>query len=280
MKKNQNPKKAKQRERAHAWAFPLGLAIVILALVGTVTLIVFGVNSVKKLTDNTAKKLEYETFLAEVVRNDPDPYDDISKADMSDLLDSAIWRLVKSEDFLNKGYPFSTKEPIGLIVPSSDILEHFKTLFGEEFPPVYSTVEGPGYTFTYLPEKDCFVIQVTAVDPIYTPKVTKIEKKGGSLTLYVSYLKFADFPWDNTGNPVEPTADKFVKITLRETKREPGYYVSAIQASSEQETADGDKRKPTTAAPTTQEDFTTPELSDEASETEGSTTEETTKAES
>ena len=64
------------------WAFPLGIVIVVLAVIGLVTVIIFAVRGIGSLTDNSDKFEKYEQFLSPVIMNDPDPFDDVSGAQM------------------------------------------------------------------------------------------------------------------------------------------------------------------------------------------------------
>ena len=45
------------------WAFPLGIVIVVLAVIGLVTVIIFAVRGIGSLTDNSDKFEKYEQFL-------------------------------------------------------------------------------------------------------------------------------------------------------------------------------------------------------------------------
>jgi hypothetical protein len=246
-----------RKRRSHPWAFPLGLVIIGLAVVGTVTLISYGVNGIKQLTDKSALKAEYEVFLKDVVRNDPKPFDDIKNADMSFLLDSAIWDFLVTAGFEEGKYEYSESEPIGYRVPADDIERHFIKLFGTEIEPVYAEVLGAGYTFAYDEATEFYTIPVTSSYPLYTAKVFNVDKKGGSIILTVGYLGFGEWEQDEKGRYIEPIPDKYMRITLRERATEieglPGYYVGAIQATVAEDLPDATTKAPetTTAVPET-----------------------------
>lgn len=239
-----------RRKRRHPWAFPLGLAIIALAVTGAVMLISTGVNEIKKLTDDSQLKTKYETFLAPVVMNDPDPFDDISKANMSQLLDATIWALLKSNPDPDK-YEYSEGNTVGIIVPKGDVEVQFERLFGTEVKPKHMTVEGNSYEFVYDEAKQSYIIPLTGVLPTYTPKVYKINKKGNSTILTVGYIGGSDWAQDEQGNFVAPKPGKYMKITLRENGK--SYYISAIQATDAPEAADLPQKQadplPTTTLP-------------------------------
>ena len=88
-------------------------------------------------------KKEYEQFLKPVVMFDPDPFDDLTQADVPQLLNSAVWALLMSEDGAGK-YPYSESEPFGFVVPQADIEKYFVDIIscvdvgkGKEEPDIY-----------------------------------------------------------------------------------------------------------------------------------------------
>ena len=102
------------------WAFPLGIVIVVLAVIGLVTVIIFAVRGIGSLTDNSDKFEKYEQFLSPVIMNDPDPFDDVSGAQMSQLIDASIWSLMKSDIDIDQ-YEYAEGDVSGVIVPQKDV---------------------------------------------------------------------------------------------------------------------------------------------------------------
>lgn len=226
-----------QTRRTHPWAFPLGLGIALLAIVGAITLLSFGIKGIKFVTNQDGLKYDYAVFLKNVVRNDPSPFDDISKADMSQLLDSAVWELInKSKEDLAKGkYMYSESEPIGYRLPQEEVEFCFVRLFGNEVKPLHDDVFGVGYTFFYDAATKTYTIPATDNAPIYVPKVHRIDKKGSSIILTVGYSGYGEWDVNDIGWNIHPEPVKFMKITLRERKTDtegiPAYYVGALQAT-------------------------------------------------
>ena len=93
--KFENSPKKKKRKRAHPWAFPLGLLMAVLSITGLVTILVAGVNGISSVKDKIDNIEKYNTMLTPVVMNDPSVFDDISKADMSQLIDISVWAIIK-----------------------------------------------------------------------------------------------------------------------------------------------------------------------------------------
>jgi len=239
-----------RRKRQHRWAFPLGLAIIALAVIGVITIISSGVNGVKKLTDNSKLKAEYEQFLVPVVMNDPDPFDDLSKANMSQLLDSSIWALLKSGKNPDEYKYIDDGDISGMVIPKDDVKYYFEKLFGTEIQPVNMSVQGGSLDFIYDETRQSYIVPITGEPEIYTPKVYNIDKKGDSIILTVGYLAASDWKQDAQGNFIAPEPNKYMKITLR--VKDKSYYISAIQATDALEVADSTSQPQTTATVTTQ----------------------------
>ena len=235
-------------KRNHKWAFPVGLIIVLLAVVGLVFLIVTGAKSLGGLFDNSKEIAKYNTLLTPVVMNNPDPFDDISKANKSQLADIAIWSIL-TNDLTPDKYQYSDS---GMIIPAADVEAKFHELFGSDTAIQFITIEGYGYTFTYDSAANTYVIPLTGIVPTYTPDVVDISKKGSSTILTVGCLAGNQWAQAANGDMVAPEPDKYIKVTLR-TAKDGSTYISAIQDTDAPEKVSTTEttKVTTTAAPTT-----------------------------
>lgn len=215
-------------------AFPIGIIAGILAVIGLVSVINFSVDTIKNLTDKTAQKQEYEKFLTPVVMFDPDPFDDLTQADVSQLLNSAVWALLMSEDGADK-YPYSEGETFGIVVPQADIEQYFVSLFGTEIDiaSLHASTDMSEYDITYDAALKSYILPITGIESAYTPKVYEIEKQGKSVILSVGYIGNEAWVQISDGEYAAPEPDKYMKITLRE--RSEGMYISSIQSADGQE---------------------------------------------
>lgn len=226
---------AAKKRKKNKLAFPVGVIAIILAVIGLVTVINFSVDTVKSLADKTAEKKEYEQMLKPVVMFDPDPFDDLTQADVSQLLNSAVWALLMSENGTEK-YPYSEGETFGIVVPQADIETYFTGLFGTEIDiaSMHSTIDMSDYDITYDAALKSYILPITGVESAYTPKVYSIEEQGSSLILSVGYIGNSAWVQIADGEYTAPEPDKYMKITLRE--RSGGkMYVSSIQATDSNE---------------------------------------------
>lgn len=228
---------AEEKRKRNRLAFPLGLILIILAVVGAVTAARSGVDLVKNLTDKSDRKAEYEELLKPVVMYDPDPFDDVSNADLSQLVNAAIWSLITKSDSA-EAFSYSSDDNIGILIPSEEVTEEFMRLFGPEvdIASMYSSIDMSSIDITYDSAQNGFIIPITGLDVAYIPHITEVEKQGDSVILTVEYIggkAWADY---DSGEYSSPSADKYMKVTLR--KGDNNYYISSIQALSSPEVAD------------------------------------------
>lgn len=224
-------KKTKKKNRA---AVPVGIIALILAVIGLITVINFASDAIKDISDKTQEKLEYEEMLRPVVMFDPDPFDDLTQADVSQLLNSAVWSLLMSDEGTEK-YPYSEGETFGIVVPQEDIEKHFVSLFGTEIDiaSMHSVTDMSMYDISYDAALKSYILPITGVESAYTPKVYEIEEKGSSVILSVGYIGSTAWAQISDGEYEAPEPDKYMKITLRE--RSGGMYVASIQSVDGQE---------------------------------------------
>lgn len=216
--------KQRKHKSTHKAAFPVGSLVIILAVIGLVTVIVSAVKGIDTAIEKNKHYEEYNTILTPVVLIDPDTFDDITKADMTQLMEITIWSLLKSD--IAPG-TFKSNE-IGLEVPKTAVEEEFVELFGTEITPVHQTIEGyGGLEFVYDTKTETYTVPLTGITPIYTPQV--VDKTTSSDTVVLTVACLAGDAWEQgeNGDMIAPTPDKYIKITLRE--QNDNLYISAIQ---------------------------------------------------
>lgn len=252
-----------RKHRRNKAAMPVGIVVIIFAVIGLAAVIAGIIFGVGKLTDQSAKKSEYESFITPVIMFDPDPFDDVTKGNQEQLINAAIWALLKSD--LDTSV-YATDDG-NLSIPQADVEKYFSKLFGPEAKPEHRSVTGLGYEFSYDSAKQVYIVPITGVEPIYTPRVFEISKKGNTVELLVGYLGSSQWAQAENGDMVEPEPDKYVTVVLRESAD--GYYVSAIRSTNAPET----ESAPTTTTPpdTTQEAEPSETYSEPFSEPSGDT---------
>ena len=182
----------------------------------------------KTISEKNAEKYEaYEKFIAPVIMNDPDTFDDVTLADQGQLLSIAIWSILDGDPEADK-YEYTDD---GMLLPAKEVEESFRRLFGDQVKIIHSNVDGGGIDFRYSEKKKAYVIPITGIEPIYTPRVVDAKENSSSVELTVGYLYSADWQQDSDGNMMPPEPGKYMKITLGKNSDE-GYFVRAIQKTS------------------------------------------------
>ncbi len=240
-------KKKKTHKKGHAGSFFLGLVLLLFAAFGVYQAVHLTVEKVNDVREGSSRITEYEEFLEPFVAVDPAPFDDISGAEQTDLLDAAISALIFTSDKMNT-YDVFEGEVTGLLVPQKDVESYFVKLFGKEVQMHHQSVSDSFYNVIYNSERGAYIIPITSVDPTYTPKVyTPIERTGNSVTLTVGFIIGSEWAQLDRGSYAAPEPAKYMKVTLRED--EDGYHIGSLRSSEAVETADPAR---TTAPSTTQ----------------------------
>lgn len=225
----------KQKEsRRKRLNFAFGFTVVVFSLIGFFGCIFYAVNliSTKNLEKKEAQYEAYNTFLISVAAVDPLSFDDITSADSAELVEIAVWSIIGSDLEPDK-YDYSTGE---LAIPVDDVKQAFIKYFGNDVSIVHQSVTGYGYEFSYSEENSCYYIPLTAIEPLYTPKVISSEKKGDQETLIVGLINASAWKQDSkTGSISAPEPDKYIKVTLRYSGG--GTYINSIRNTAAPETA-------------------------------------------
>lgn len=221
----------KKHKGTHKAAFPIGLAVTVLALVGLAAVLVLIAAGIKNIAAKNKDYSEYNKLLTPVVLIDPSGFDDITKADMSELIEMSLWAILKS-DISPDTY---TVGEGGIIIPEADVTDQFKKLFGTEVTPVHATVEGYEYEFTYDADARTYTIPITGVVPIYTPRVIEKKESADKIILTVALIRGEAWQQGADGSMVAPEPDKYINVTLR--VKDGVQFISAIQATTTPETA-------------------------------------------
>ncbi len=261
-------KSKKTRKGTHKSAFPVGLLITVLAIVGVVTIIFSAVKGIGVAIEKSKNYEQYNTILTPVVLIDPDTFDDVTKADINQLMEITIWSLLKGDVSPDT---YESNES-GLVIPKSAVEEKFIDLFGTETTPIHQNIDGYEIQFVYDSKTESYTVPLTGITPIYTPQVVDKDTTGDTVVLTVACLAGDAWEQGENGDMVAPTPDKYIKITLRE--KDDNLYISAIQNTTAPETATTTEPESTTddvADDIVASDTTTTTTTTAPSETESNT---------
>ncbi len=217
-----------EKKKRSPLSFVVGLIVIVLCAVGIISIF----SSLSEQAENRSKERdmikysEYEEFLAPVIMYDPDTFDDITMANADQLISIAIWSILDS-DLEPDAYEYTGD---GMLVPETDVESKFRELFGNEVTLSHATVDGGGIYFSYSEASKAYVIPITGVTPIYTPKVIEATERESAVILTVGYLASTDWVQDSQGNTVPPEPAKYMKITLGKNS-DGSFYLRAVQTA-------------------------------------------------
>ncbi|NLA77455.1 MAG: hypothetical protein GX851_06465 [Clostridiales bacterium] len=212
-----------RRKRRSRKGFVFGLFIILLACVGAWTVASDAAEYIKAIVRNDEQIAIYNTFLAPVVENDPDTFDDISKANPAQLLDVSI-RALLGDNLDPEKYSY---EEGALIIPQADVEGYFTKYFGAAAKPAHASVAGYGYEFIYDENALVYKVPITGVTPLYYASVVDTEKRGDASILTVAYMATEAYGRVENGVPVPAEPDKYMRITIRQV--DSSYVITAIQ---------------------------------------------------
>ena len=283
---NSKPKASRRRNRKISAAVPLGGAFVLLALIGLITVIVFGVRATESLIDNSKQKEEFADIIMPVLMFDPVPFEDPNEMGELALLRSSIWSAI-----IENGEKYSVGDGNMVSVPQSDVDVACAKLFGQNVTLNHQSFEDYLSIYSFNEETKTYYVPVDA-SILYTPQVEDITRNGDIFELTVGYLE-PDSQWLQSikGEKSEPTPSKYMIYQLQ--KVDDHYQLIAIQdppegavpgipnisqESQQSETQTSPAGEPQTIEPQTIEPAGTEEETTAPSEEQTETTEEPASA--
>lgn len=234
------------KKKTKASDFIIGLVITALAVTGIVSIVSACRNRIAEKKE-AARQAEYESYMPYLIPAagiDVTPFDDISSAPMSELIEMSVWAVLNGE--MNPAdYEYADGN---LVISTAKTDAMFAYLFGNQITPVNQTVEGYGYEFTFDSAKSAYYIPLTTITPVYTPDISSVENKGSATTITCGFINSSAWSQStSTGAMVTPAPDKFIRITLRSSGK--SVYISAVQSANAPEAANPDMVSYETAAP-------------------------------
>lgn len=205
-----------RRRGRRRYAAPLGLVVILLALVGVVSLVVAGVQAIQRATDDTELKAELFDFLEPVLANYPiTPFEDVREDSQDALVLSAIWKITDAEQIRmlreedeNSRYPIDDNGR--LIIPVEEVEEAYHELFGDDAQPTHKAAiggdAGGSFTFEYIESEQAYHVPF-ALESAYQPVADTLTKSGGRYTLRVGFVLVQDIGIDENGDTITPMPD-------------------------------------------------------------------------
>ncbi len=176
------PEKTVRGQGKKAFFFVCGLLVIIFAIIGIFSTVVFIKNTADDIANNTALKNEFELYLYPLVATDPPTFEEASTLSNSTIIRAAISKILLTGDISNY------ESDMGVTyIPELDVETNAASLFGGNISIQHETVGGVNERASYDPDKKAYGVSSTNRTANYVPKVKTIESVGDTYTLTVEY---------------------------------------------------------------------------------------------
>ena len=166
----------------------------------------------------------FDSYLEPVVMFDPSAFGDPAQAKPQWKIETAIWAAL---DVNEQNGVYSNTADGREIMPLKDVEFYYKKYFGNAARLTYMSVTDKGFTYAYDKKGRCYYIPLYAVTDYSIPKVTKIARGFGTVTLTVQYIPGKNLGEDSSGSAAQPSPTKTMKIVL--SGGHGGYSLKSIQ---------------------------------------------------
>lgn len=201
-----------------------GIIVILLALVGLYSTVIFSIDKIRDFADNTQQKNEFAKFIYPIVICDPAPFNQTVKLRSDTMITAAIWDIILYEDKSKYESDFDY-----IIVPELDVEQHATKLFGSGLSFTHESILGADIQFYYEEAIKSYRIPANPKYFTYSPYIEDISRVGESYTLTVGYVSPTP-AWLTLTSDEAPEPEKYVEYVV--SKRGNEYTLVAIQESA------------------------------------------------
>lgn len=221
-----------RRKGRHKFAAPLGLAVILLAVVGLFSLVFFTISSIRSARDTTQLREDLYYELKPLAQYTPSAFADVNETKQDALMQAALYKIVNAELIRQRQagtdqslYPYDDYGR--MIIPLDKVNAAYAQLFGNAAKPYHHTFgedAGVYFTYEYNPDYEGKAVYHTPVNmgeaSLYEPVIGTIKKSGGQLKVQVGYVYVNDIKPDDRGNDIITIdmANYYQIYTLQETQ--------------------------------------------------------------
>lgn len=240
---NVSEMRADLKKRRRRRDFILGIIIILLAIVGLINILIFGVHSTQDLLNNTKQKEQWENFVLPVVMANPVPFENASALEQVTLQEIGIYASLVN----NKVESFQRDEQDYVVIPQGDVDKQIEMLFGTSVKIEHAT-SGMGFsdsfiddiympsaptTFAYDESTQSYHINLAEISTgdMYIPKVIAIEKKNNQMVITVGY-SLQDALWDGEEAKKDRLPETYYRYFIS-TDEKGNQYISSTEMAAE-----------------------------------------------
>lgn len=171
-------------ERPNKFYLVFAVFIIVMSVIGIVSTVRFGIQTVNEIANQTSLKNEIALFLYPIVTVDPPEFSETEEIPSSVIVESAIWRIILTGDNSNYEKLYNTY----MYVPAVDVEFSIKSIYGNSAQIVHQTVGSASSSFTYEEDKNSYLVPISPRYTAYSPVVTDISNIGELYTVTVEYM--------------------------------------------------------------------------------------------
>ena len=175
---------AAEAPRPNKFYLIFAIFIIVMSIVGIISTVQFGVQTVNEIKNQTSLKNEIALFLYPVVTVDPPEFKTTEEIPSTVVVESAIWRVILTGDNSNYEKLYNTY----MYVPAVDVEFSIKTLYGNTVEIQHQTVGSASNAFTYIEDMNSYLVPISPRYTAYSPVVTEISNVGELYTVTVDYM--------------------------------------------------------------------------------------------
>lgn len=168
----------------------LGVAALLLALIGLFTVFGWVVSALRTALDDSGRRASYADRLYGMVMLDPMPFDDVNSVDPGVFKQAAIWGTVYEIQKNGGSLDQYERDPDtgSAMIPKLEIDTYIANLLGPNYTVTDGSFSTDEFVYQYNEEKQCYLVPVTSSVAQYTPEVEKISTSGGKMYVTVGYI--------------------------------------------------------------------------------------------
>ena len=219
-----------KRKRKRRYSMAVGAVVLALALVGVCFLVGTVGHKVYEMVTDDSDLRAYDTFLAPIVMQDPEPFEDSSTADEGMIQMASLWRAVT----VNAAEYTEYDESGRTIVPLADVVDACHALFGPECELQPKSVKDETF-FEFDVEKNVYYVVPYSTQGSFAPYTVSKKTVGVTTVLKVGYVSAADEWRDDMASSAaeSPTPVKYMEYVLKADLETGQEYVTAIRSATE-----------------------------------------------
>lgn len=249
------------RYRFAAW---IGLVVILLAIIGTISIVWLGIKLIGDATDNTDLMNELHDFSVPVSYYQPTAFDDLEDADSDQLLLAAIYKITKAEEVrqLREGtgeFSYKLDSEARLIIPTEEITAAYRALFGTDAEPTFNTIgsDKQAYAqFLYDEKEACMHVPwiYSSSSSLYTTVAEDIRMRGKTARVRIGYVLVSTLGFDDFGDQLEPqpeNAEYFQWFVFEQNEQKEWHLVAVEDEKTDADATTVSTTTTTTTATTT-----------------------------